>query len=141
MTAVRCVRWVLTGCLFFGDAKRPGPELRVHNRLAFMGSHCYVVSRRGARRLLSRALPLELALDWYLSVCMNAGVVDAFAVVDRLVFTCLAKTERNNFTDASGVKRFLPDLSMWTVVLMATVLLVVLVTGVKVLVARKKGRA
>lgn len=100
-----------------------------------------MVSRRGAHRLLSRALPLEMALDWYLSVCMNTGQMEAFAVVDRLGFACLAHTERNNFTDASAVKRILPDMPMRTLFVMAAVLLLVLGAGVMVRGARKKGRS
>lgn len=101
--------------------------LRVYARMYFLGSHCYLVSQAGARRLLRRAYPLEMPLDWYLSVAMNLGRVRGFVVVQPIANSCLRHAERTNFTHGPPAKWFLPDPPVYAVALsVVAVLLAVL---------------
>jgi glycosyl transferase family 25 len=60
----------VTGC-------KPIPDQAPWQRCtSLMGSYAYMISRRGAERLLARAYPIELHVDAYMSYMSRLGLVD-----------------------------------------------------------------
>ena len=55
------------------------------------GAHAYLVSRRGAERLLARSLPAELHIDYFLSLmAMAPNGLAGYMVPQSLVAQCVA---------------------------------------------------
>jgi hypothetical protein len=66
----------------------------LHDRHWFLGSHGYVVRRRGAERLLREARPIEMHVDHYLCMQMHQRTVVGYVLPVSIVDQCLWRTEK-----------------------------------------------
>lgn len=116
----------------FTDRNAPGgdpgsPWLRHH---WFYGSHCYVVSAPGARRLTELALPLELHIDCFLAHAINLGLVRGLVLRRSVAPQCLHRREQGIVHFAphnDNFKREVPDVSVaFALVVVAVLAAVVL---------------
>ena len=69
------------------------------DRWWFYGSHCYLLSSPGARRLLDLALPLELHVDHFLALVMNLGLARGRITRVSTAPQCRAHWERGIIHD------------------------------------------
>ena len=61
----------------------------------FYGAHCYLMSRQGAKRLLSLAFPMQLHVDLFMYVVSQRKDVTAFMFPQSIAFQCQKWTERS----------------------------------------------
>ena len=96
------------------------------------GSHAYMVTPRGARRLLAHALPMEMHVDAYLGIMASLGLVRGYAWPKNLASQCRSWVQHSipHVTfDAWTVnwKLLTPDLPLGSFLLLVTLALVLLV--------------
>lgn len=87
------------------------------------GAHAYLLSQRGARRLLALSLPVEIHHDFFLLVAGVIGEVTGYLLPRSLVSQCRARVEASipHFAwRRVNVKQLLPDVPLWTVLVVLT---------------------
>ena len=118
----------------------PGTDLLARRRHWFIGTHCYLVTRAGARRLLDLTRLLEVHADWMLSHAMNLGLVRGYSLPSSVVSQCLGRTEASivHIAWSTGYQKFLPGtLTVATALLAGGGLLAALVLTLRWLGKRK----
>lgn len=94
----------------------PPPILRDRARrmTGFWGSHCYVVTQAGARRLLDLALPIEVHVDAFLGLVCHQNDVHGYLLRESVAGQCKqfwnATIPHWQFSQLN-VKLLLPDVS------------------------------
>jgi GR25 family glycosyltransferase involved in LPS biosynthesis len=108
--------WIV-GCLTV-DAHRPAPGLdpAIHEVQEYYGTQAYVISRRGAQRLLAQAYPMAVQIDAFMAQASLLGIIrtlwraDNHVHVKQLLFAgttvqqtycdlCDLPHDYNRFTD------------------------------------------
>jgi GR25 family glycosyltransferase involved in LPS biosynthesis len=69
----------------FVAAKTPiSDTMSIYNRSFLF--HCYIITRKGAERLLKTAFPIQMHIDHYASFCASVGKIKIIGPTKRLLF-------------------------------------------------------